>query len=364
MLDLNTEGSEASDTVRRNFQQYCLSPRIDNILETLSHHLLPARMWLVADSVVSPDKVFELQRITSLVSADIVTVNEARVACGYEARPGYDKLHCEISALGTPSAQTYQAAAPVGRTKGTRRRYQSTLPDPGALAEALRAVLGKLADSATATIKAAPQARTKAFFPLEDWTADMKSTLTPVLRAYFDEGLNAVLAEVGGSPDIIRHAVQHLDDAVNRAVLALAKSTLDTTEKSVEDAVAATRDAIREGLNHGEAHNQLAGRIKDVFEDLSTRRAVLIAETESSRAKHQGELIAIERAGVEARKVWLPDSMACPECRAMAKKGPIPLNEPFHTDNKGGPYSVVNSPPYHPQCRCTLQYDFGVNHES
>lgn len=369
MLDLDPSGgnagvsSEASDTVRRNFQMYCLSPRIGNILETLSHHLLPPRMWLVAD-VVSPDKVFELQKTTALVAGDVMTINEGRVREGLPPMAGYDKLHCEIAPTGTPSAQTFALSAPVGRTKRKKRtktvRYRSAVPDPGPLEGALKRCLGKLSASLVGKLDKAAEPRTKAFFPLEDWTDEMKKVLTPVLRAYFDEGLNSLVAAIGGAPDLPRLAVLELDEAVNQAVLALARSTLDTTEKSVDEAIRQTREAIRDGLNHGEAHNQLAERIQDVFEDLSTRRAVLIAETESSRAKHGGELIAIQKAGIEAKKIWLPDSMACPECKAIARKGAVPIDEPFHVDSTKGAYSVTNTPPLHPQCRCSLQYDLGA----
>jgi hypothetical protein len=42
MLDLSDTSSEAADTVRRNFQQYCLSWRVEDILEVLSHPSVPA----------------------------------------------------------------------------------------------------------------------------------------------------------------------------------------------------------------------------------------------------------------------------------------------------------------------------------
>lgn len=360
MMDLSiSQGAtgvdpETSDTVRRNFQLYCLSPRIGNILETFSHALLPARMWLVAD-VVSPDKVFELQRTTALVSGDIITINEARIREGLEPKTGYDKLHCEVSSQGTPSAQTFQASAPAGRVKSFTR-YRSSLPDAKPLEDALKRCLARLAGSIVGKLDKATAARTKAFFPLEDWTEEMRKELSPVLLAYFDEGMKSVLTAIGGNPELPRLAVLELDKAVNSAVLALAKSTLETTEKSVEDAIAQTRDAIREGLEHGEAHDQLAKRIGEVFEDLSGRRALLIAETESSRAKHTGELLAIDKAGVEAKKVWLPDSMACDYCRGFAKLGAVSMDKAFGKIGEGA-YSVISSPPAHPNCRCTLQYN-------
>jgi phage portal protein BeeE len=361
MLDFAETSAEASDTVRRNFERYCVSRRVDTVLETLSHHLCPARMWLVADTV-SPDKVFILQEVTALVGGGVIQVNEGRVKAGYAPDPRIEgKYQFELMTTGTASAQTFQASYTGGQTKSIRtKRYQSSVPDPRPLAEALKGVFGKLAASITGKLKSptATEVRTKSFFPLETWTDELKQTLTPVLRTYFDEGMNAVLAEVGGSPEIGTHAVQNLNQAVDRAVLHLAESTLSTTELSVEEAVAATREAIRNGLDHGEAHDALGDRIKGIFEDLTDRRCVLIAETESSRAKHNGELLAIESSGIEAKKVWLPDSMACDQCRKLAAKGAIPITKEFATIGSG-PYSRIDHPPAHPACRCTMEYDLG-----
>jgi hypothetical protein len=152
-------------------------------------------------------------------------------------------------------------------TKGKGRRYRSTTPDPAPLADALRGVFTKLAESITAKLGKAQDigVRTKSWFPMGDWTDAMKQALTPVVKAYMSSGMDAVFAELGGDPSVGRHAVQELDQAVDHAVLALANSTLSTTQLSVTDAVEATREAIRQGLDHGEADAQLATRIKDVF---------------------------------------------------------------------------------------------------
>ena len=363
LLDLSGEAnasSDTSETVRRNFQRYCLLPRIEDILETLTHALCPPRMRLISETTISPDRVFELQKVTALVSSDVMTINEARQANGLEPLKGMDVLHSVLSPNGTPSAQTFQNSAPVPVTKAVRVRYTSSHPNAEPLEKALRGVFTKFAgqftDSTNFVGKALKGLKTKSFVPLEQWTAEMRAALVPVLRVYMADGAEGVLGAVGGGPEIRRHAVQHLDDAVNGLVLALADSTLSTTSKSVEDAVEATRDAIRGGLAEGEADADLAKRIGAVFEDLSERRSRLIAETESSRSKHAGEAIAISAAGVTARKEWLPDSMACPECRAFAAKGAIELDKSFGQFGRG-PYSKVDHPPGHPQCRCTMIYD-------
>lgn len=364
MLDLNESGSnsgpnaEASDTVRRNFQRYCLLPRIEMILETFSHALCPPRMWLIADTTVSPDKVFELQKATAAFAGGGTKLNEFRGALGYppDERLG-DKYQFELMSTGTASAQTFQTSFTPPKTKSRKVRYHSSSPDPAPLVEALRPVMERLGESILGKFggKGFVSYETKSFIPLDQWTEEMKRSLVPVLRVYLGEGADGVLGAVGGSPEIQRHAVQEIDKAVNGLVLALAESTLATTNQSVESAVSATREAIRAGLDKGEAAEQLSVRLGEIFTDLTERRCLLIAETESSRAKHAGELIAIESAGVKAKKQALPDNMACDICRRFQAKGFIPLDQPY--EKGSGPYGTIQHPPFHVQCRCSQIYE-------
>jgi hypothetical protein len=67
-------------------------------------------------------------------------------------------------------------------------------------------------------------------------------------------------------------------------------------------------------------------------------------------------MMAMKAAGVEAKKRWLPDSMACDLCKELARKGAIPLDQPFAVKGTG-PYSRITTPPAHPgPCRCSMEY--------
>lgn len=246
-----------------------------------------------------------------------------------------------------------------GHQGGVRvKAYRSTMPDPKPLAEVLSKFFGKLGADVSARVKSVPVVDlvTKSFFPVPEWTAQMKKDVSPVLRTYYDQGADAILSQIGGDPATRLHAVQELDKAVDKASFHLADSTLATTTQTIEAAVQQLREAVRGGLAQGEANAQLAGRVKDIFHDLTDRHAFLIAETESSRAKHGGELVAMDAAGVEARKVWLADNMACDICRQFNGKA-VDMDKPFGV-NGTGPYATIEHPPGHPGCRCTLQYEF------
>lgn len=373
MLDMEDANDSSAEVARRSFQENCISPRVDNILESMSHYLCRPRLFFAAPHVVKPERTFQLQRDTALFQGNVTTLNETRRSQGFTPVDGGDKFLYQLQNIGTPSAQTFQASldgvshkekkkatprkkpAKKKPTKAARFNYRSLPPDAGPLAKALKAVFDRQAQEVIASFKSGPELKTKNFFPVSTWTEEMARLLQPVLRGYFEEGTYALLSELGGSPDVRRLAVMALDKAVAKATYQFADSTNSTTNLSITEAVEATRKAVEDGLAQGEANAQLLTRIQSIFTDLSERRALLIAETESTRAKHSGELIGIEAAGVQAKKKWLADSQCCDICKALNGKS-VEMDTDFATIGTG-PYSRIEHPPAHPQCRCTLQYE-------
>jgi hypothetical protein len=358
LLDMHDSNFASADTAIRFFQMNCLKPRVTNLLDSITHRLCPDRLFLATSEIVKPDETFELQKASAMFQSNAITQNEYRLSQGFPPLTGGNRFLYQMVAggnMGTlPSFQ--QEAAPDLKKKSVS---SDTTTDPTPLARALAEIFGKLKAELMARAlaeKEAPALVVKAFIPVSDWTAEIAQALTPILRVYFEEGSQSILGAIGGDPDLKLHKVQNLNQAVNEAALALAQSTLDAVTTSVTDAVEATREAIREGLSRGEAHADLTTRLEAIFTDLSEQRVYLIAETESARAKHAGELVTIRASGVECRKKWLADNMACPKCaplNGVTKE----LDQPFAVDGSGV-YAVIQHPPFHPACRCTLQYDF------
>ena len=197
----------------------------------------------------------------------------------------------------------------------------------------------------------------KTFFNLDDWTEDLAKELEPVLRIYYTQGTDDVIAALGGD-DAFNLSVNELDKAIKNAAWVLAESTLDTTKLAFDTAIEQTRNAVTEGLDAHESSAILTDRIQEIFTDLSENRAYMIANTESTRCKANGELIAIQDSGVDCKKKWLPDGNACLRCLAMAARGAIPLDEPFGVFPDEGAYSEKQHPPRHTNCRCALVYEF------
>lgn len=95
----------------------------------------------------------------------------------------------------------------------------------------------------------------------------------------------------------------------------------------------AINTALQEGLDAGEGTDELAGRVKGVFNDLADFEARRIAQTETNMAYNDARHVAMEDAGI-GYKAWL--SSHGPNVRpahAAAEQAtidnPIPLDQPF-----------------------------------
>ncbi len=141
-------------------------------------------------------------------------------------------------------------------------------------------------------------------------------------------------------------------DAVNVATFTFCRETMETARGDLRTALSDLRKLLRGGMQRGEALRLLAKRVHEIFADPA--RAFRIAVTEASRAQHLGQLMAAKESGVVHKKSWLASPDACDLCLALMEKGPIPLDEPFYIEPKGGPYAIIHAPPAHPHDFCSM----------
>jgi len=113
--------------------------------------------------------------------------------------------------------------------------------------------------------------------------------------------------------------------------------------------------ALQAGLENGETTEQLAGRVKGVFNNLQNFEARRIAMTETSAAYGFSRHQAMTDAGIEY-KGWLSShGPTVREAHAQAEAdyadSPIPLDDPFIVDGEelmypgdeaGSPGNVIN----------------------
>lgn len=164
-----------------------------------------------------------------------------------------------------------------------------------------------------------------------------------IVNELYEEGRKQGLIDIGKSTDIIwgtgdRYALQHL----LTYDMGLIQKLTDDTRKGIGN-------EIFKGVLNGESIPKIAKRIKDIpnFKPLegtkltANQRAMLIARTETMRAKNTGLLNSYKQYDVEYVDV-MPAVDACDACKDFAKiHNPIPLNE------------VKGFLPLHPRCRCT-----------
>lgn len=143
---------------------------------------------------------------------------------------------------------------------------------------------------------------------------------------------------------------------VNQSTTRLANSVSGTTEVRV-------RDLIGKGLEEGKTIDELADDIED--RGFDSKRARVIARTESARAYVQGQVEAWRQSDVVAGKKWLVAPGACEFCTAIGQESQTKgIDDAFYvvgdrvSGTEGGTYVVdfenVVGPPLHPNCTCDI----------
>ncbi len=136
-------------------------------------------------------------------------------------------------------------------------------------------------------------------------------------------------------------------DAIDAATMTFCTVTNQTATTDLNTAIARLRLELKEGVQAGEAHVDLAKRVQTLFNDPS--RANTIAVTESSRATNGGSVLMYERSGAAEGVQWLTTRDPCRLCAELDGEE-RPFGEPFAIKKGGGPYAVIYHPPYHPHC--------------
>ena len=125
------------------------------------------------------------------------------------------------------------------------------------------------------------------------------------------------------------------------------RSLLDSRKISISDDVIHTKldrigTALATGLEKGFTSKQTAQMIDTIIND--PQHALVIAQTETSRAMSVASREAYEKAQVEQVE-WLV-AEGCEECQANADASPIGIDEEFPSGD--------TEPPAHPNCMCAL----------
>jgi HK97 family phage portal protein len=195
----------------------------------------------------------------------------------------------------------------------------------------------------------------KAFKPLDSARDELASESRPFIEIVLDRAAKQLLQRVGTDEDVFSVTNPETAKAIDQAAFDFADSTNESTTLALNDALAKLRETMSDSLSAGDRLHEITKRVNEIFDGLSQHRAKLIAQTESSRAHHLGQVEAAKASGVVTGFEWLLSPDACPICQGLKGKT-VAIGENFTTQGDDAPaaYRNVQFPPAHPGCRCAL----------
>jgi len=139
-------------------------------------------------------------------------------------------------------------------------------------------------------------------------------------------------------------------DVTNPRVVEWLDSYIPEFSKNLEAVNASDiTKVLSEGMKAGETIPELMARINETFETWDRYRAEIISRTESSRASNQAWLEGAKQSWVVEKKVWLAAPGCCEECDILDGTVVELDGDFFEAD-----YGTGDSPPLHPNCRCSI----------
>ena len=191
--------------------------------------------------------------------------------------------------------------------------------------------------------------------PFELGALKESERFVPKLQAIWEDSGRGLRTRVGLDPDRWQVVNPRLDAAIRSAALDLAATTLATTVKQVNQALARTREELAAGALAGDNGAELRKRVEGVFEGLGKSGARRIAQTEAARGHHLAQEIAARESGIVVGWEMLLSDDACPICKAIQDKAKFTrLGSDFAVIGDHPTYSRMRFPPFHPHCGCTV----------
>lgn len=196
------------------------------------------------------------------------------------------------------------------------------------------------------------------FTKIDQWDAEDQMDYKPYIQVGYEVAANSrqkAYVGLGVDEDTFAVVPKEIDIAVDHATLQFAESTNETTEQNINDALDQLREALKNGLDEGDSVANMAKHIEQIFENIDTTRAELIARTEMSRATHEAQKITAKASGVVNGFVLQASDDCCDICQDLDGTK-IGLDGSFTDDD----YSDTPVP-IHPFCRCTMLEDIDVD---
>jgi len=185
-----------------------------------------------------------------------------------------------------------------------------------------------------------------------------RKQLKAIIKADYVKGVEKAESELGvqiGYDERFEPIVNNLtEEQINGYILPDGKQWFGIvgTNQDIQNKI---HQGVMDGLKEGESLTQITRRIKDVFTELKTSRAMMIARTESARIIGTATNNSYIISGLKGKKVWLTakDDRLCKECMAMNGQKVAPT-EAFTSPLTGKQYM---NEPVHVNCRCNIYFE-------
>lgn len=197
-------------------------------------------------------------------------------------------------------------------------------------------------------------------FDPKEWINITIDLATPILTALTKDEATAAFSMIGVTGQNIL-ADESTAEALERGIAKMATSYNETTLSQL-------KNVLTEKLNQTGGTNltELTQAVDGVYSFADSRRAGLIAKTESFRAANSANKAAWLQSGVVKTVKWYTaeDTKVCQFCEELDGKE-IAIEDNFYdagdtiTGAKGGTmtanYGDIEAPPVHPDCRCYIR---------
>lgn len=386
------------ETLEYIFTKYNIEAKFKRFDAVLQFAL--ERYWGTTDlrvsheNIIPEDKEFELSEREKGVDKWLKR-NEVRDEEGLDPVDGGDQLFVPFANVPLSEAA---GTAPVEAGKGIRvkitRKIQSPVtPNPADIAlqvntkEHFRLSLMRNQERYERKYKKVVKPvfkdqRTEALFNLEAHASSL--TKAAEQKLFDDAAYDALLVKAltpmltdltktqGGLALIFAGDSENEFHLTSQILANLQRGTQKMASNFNDETLTRLNGTLAEGIQNGEGLGDLKKRVNTVYDDIDGHRAERIARTETLKASNAATLDAYRQTGYVTAKGWSVNPGACPFCSEFDGKT-VPLDEDFlglgenygYTNEAGeeitrtNDYDTVETPPLHPNCRCTIVPIYG-----
>jgi len=350
------------------FLSETIKPLLTNLVDKLNEYLVPDDLTLTFVDPTPKDEEIKLKSIESGIKNYYMTINEARQMQGFDPLPDGDVVMTPFNLVPLGEGK---ASEEGGSEEGESENEKSGGEKKKTLHPLRNKAVRRLYHKQY--IKKTDRQEKLFIKKFKKYIAEQAERVVGNMekkKSFIDENFNLAL-EVNAGKEILMPVLEQIMKDGGQQAFDLMnfgavyepsvdiKSTLDKRadffiEKINETNFEKLKASMSEGLEQGEGTRELVNRIRDVYdEDISVKRAEVIARTEVGVANQVGLLNGYKNAGMGI-KIWvavLDDKTR--DTHAMIDGEEVPIDMPFSNglmmpnDPAGSASEVIN-------CRCSI----------